>query len=150
MATFMRATRHLGRKSVEDRRPLECGELGAAAACDRHGYGNISAAAVLKAMSYQEAIMVRAYWFRAKRYGWGWGLPLTWQGWAVFIAFICLVVAGAWLFPPHRATMAFVAYMVALSIILVTVCWMTGEPPRWRWGDEDTASRPTSSRPSRD
>ncbi|HTS17465.1 MAG TPA: hypothetical protein VMP11_07825 [Verrucomicrobiae bacterium] len=22
-------------------------------------------------------------WFRAKRYGWGWGLPCAWQGWVV-------------------------------------------------------------------
>lgn len=22
-------------------------------------------------------------WFPAKRYGWGWGLPVTWQGWVV-------------------------------------------------------------------
>ena len=27
------------------------------------------------------------YWFRAQRYGWGWGLPLTWQGWIIVIAY---------------------------------------------------------------
>ena len=27
-------------------------------------------------------------WFRAKRYGWGWGLPITWQGWAFFISWL--------------------------------------------------------------
>ena len=26
------------------------------------------------------------YWFPAKRYGYGWGLPHTWQGWIVFFA----------------------------------------------------------------
>jgi hypothetical protein len=26
------------------------------------------------------------YWFRAKRYGLGWGLPCSWQGWAFFLA----------------------------------------------------------------
>ena len=25
------------------------------------------------------------YWFPAKRYGWGWGPPQTWQGWVVFV-----------------------------------------------------------------
>ena len=25
----------------------------------------------------------RKYWFPAKRYGWGWGMPNTWQGWLV-------------------------------------------------------------------
>ena len=37
----------------------------------------------------------RTYWFRAKEYGWGWGLPLTWQGWVVFAAFFLLVISGA-------------------------------------------------------
>jgi len=27
------------------------------------------------------------YWFPAKRYGWGWGIPVTWQGWAVMAIF---------------------------------------------------------------
>jgi hypothetical protein len=26
----------------------------------------------------------RKYWFPAKRYGWGWGIPSSWQGWLVF------------------------------------------------------------------
>ncbi len=25
-----------------------------------------------------------AFWFPVKRYGWGWGLPVRWQGWVVF------------------------------------------------------------------
>jgi hypothetical protein len=77
----------------------------------------------------------RNYWFAAKHYGWGWGLPITWQGWATFIAFLCLVVAGTWIFPPNTSLIAYVAYVIALSIVLLIVCWMKGEPPRWRWGD---------------
>ena len=30
------------------------------------------------------------YWFPAKRYGWGWGLPATWEGWAVMAGFFRL------------------------------------------------------------
>ncbi len=25
----------------------------------------------------------KKYWFPAKRYGWGWGIPNVWQGWLV-------------------------------------------------------------------
>ena len=40
------------------------------------------------------------YWFRAKRYGWGWGMPSTWQVWVVLLAFIALLlVGGHWLLP---------------------------------------------------
>lgn len=75
------------------------------------------------------------YWFPAKRYGWGWGPPVTWQGWAVLAAFVILIVVGAIVLPPHRATAKFVAYVVILSVALTGVCWWKGEPPRWRWGD---------------
>jgi hypothetical protein len=48
------------------------------------------------------------YWFPAKRYGWGWGLPMTWQGWLVLAAFLALVVAGTFLFPPRKAMAAYI------------------------------------------
>lgn len=73
------------------------------------------------------------YWFRAKRHGWGWGLPIAWQGWVVFAAYFLLVIAGAVLFP--RASMAlFLGYQFILACLLFVICWIKGEPPRWRWG----------------
>jgi hypothetical protein len=76
------------------------------------------------------------YWFPAKRYGWGWGPPATWQGWAVLIAFFILVIAGVFIVPPQHSPVRFVGYVVILLIALTGVCWWKGEPPRWRWGDE--------------
>ena len=77
------------------------------------------------------------YWFPAKRYGWGWGPPVTWEGWAVVAAFVGLVAAGAFIFPPKASLPAYIAYVVGLSVALTFVCWLKGEPPRWRWGDRD-------------
>lgn len=76
------------------------------------------------------------YWFPAKRYGWGWGLPTAWQGWAALAAFVVLVAAGAWLFPPRSAYVAYFAYVVVLGLLFTGVCWLKGEPPRWRWGGD--------------
>jgi hypothetical protein len=70
------------------------------------------------------------YWFPAKRYGWGWGLPTAWQGWVVMALFACLLVAGA----AALAAGPFAAYCGLLCVLLVAVCWVKGEPPRWRWG----------------
>ena len=76
------------------------------------------------------------YWFPAKRYGWGWGLPGTWQGWLVVAAFVVLLVAGIILFPPRAALSLFNIYVIVLCAVLTGVCWLKGEPPRWRWGEE--------------
>ena len=77
------------------------------------------------------------YWFPAKRYGWGWGPPVTWQGWAVVAAFFAFVVAGIFLVPPQQSMPKFAGYMAALTVILMAICWLKGEPPKWRWGGDD-------------
>ena len=79
--------------------------------------------------------MSTRYWFRAKRYGWGW-TPITWQGWAVLAAFVALLAADAVVFLPRKALPDYIGCVVGLTILLVAVCWLKGEPPRWRWGDD--------------
>ena len=74
------------------------------------------------------------YWFAAKRYGWGWGLPLTWQGWMVLAGF--LVINLAVLLLPHGlARYAFLVVPPASLVVLIAICLKKGKPPRWRWGD---------------
>ena len=75
-----------------------------------------------------------SYWFPAKRYGWGWGLPTAWQGRVVMAVFGLLVLAGAIMQLPTYGPLVFVAYTACLCLALVAVCWIKGEPPSWRWG----------------
>lgn len=70
------------------------------------------------------------YWFSAKRYGWGWGLPCAPQGWAVLSAFVVTPVVA---YLVSGETAAVVAVLVA-TVPLVAVVARKGEPPRWRWG----------------
>ncbi len=72
------------------------------------------------------------YWFPAKTFGWGWGVPTVWQGWVVLAVFFALVLLGALRVLPGWGQLAFVGYMVGISALLIGVCWLTGEPPRWR------------------
>jgi hypothetical protein len=72
-------------------------------------------------------------WFPAKRYGWGWGPPVRWQGWAVLIGwlviFVCLapiVVRYGWL--------ALIGFEVPMVALLIGICWAKGEKSGWRWG----------------
>lgn len=69
------------------------------------------------------------YWFPAKRYGWGWGMPCAWQGWLAFAAFWVLLLIGAVKILPTHGPQAFVAYSLGLTVLLVLVCRMKGEPP---------------------
>ena len=77
------------------------------------------------------------FWFPAKRYGWGWGLPTAWQGWLVMATFAVLLLVGAFALLPSGGPAAFVAYATVLCVLLVAVCWLKGEPPEWRWGNKD-------------
>jgi len=74
------------------------------------------------------------YWFPVKRYGWGWGLPTAWQGWAVLVGFAGLLLAGSLVVLPAQGVEIFLAYSVLLCALLLAVCWLKGEPPSWRWG----------------
>jgi hypothetical protein len=71
-------------------------------------------------------------WFPAKKYGWGWGPPNCWQGWAILAVWTALLCGGAVLLKPH--TGQFVLCTAILSIALFIVCLYKGEKPRWRWG----------------
>ena len=81
------------------------------------------------------------YWFPAKRYGWGWGVPRTWQGWVVIALYVALIAAGAAVVSPSLKPGYYAAYLVGLTIVLIGVCWVKGEPPRWRWGQRDEQDR---------
>jgi hypothetical protein len=89
-----------------------------------------------KSTEMNQQIEPRRYWFPAKRYGWGWGLPATWEGWVFLLVWLGILLptilwlaghAFYWVYP-------FLAVMIAL---LLAVCVAKGEPPRWRWGDKD-------------
>jgi hypothetical protein len=75
------------------------------------------------------------YWFPAKRYGWGWGVPSSWQGRLVLAGFIVLFGAGFLIFPPNTELGTLLGYVAILTVLLIAICWLKGEPPRWRWGN---------------
>lgn len=81
-------------------------------------------------------------WFRAKREGWGW-VPATWQGWtvtAVYVAVVAIWLGGY--FSTREALMMgwhfdFAALWPVLlaSAVMVAICWLKGERPRWSWSE---------------
>lgn len=74
------------------------------------------------------------YWFPAKTYGWGWGIPCSWQGWVVLLVYLALVAMTCFLIDPAKHLKTWIAAIWGLSILLVLICWWKGERPAWRWG----------------
>lgn len=77
-------------------------------------------------------------WFRTKTYGWGW-TPATWQGWCVLVVWGIVVATSVHAILHHvhdeqRRALSVVVVVGVLSCVLIAVCFITGEPPRWRWG----------------
>lgn len=75
-------------------------------------------------------------WFAPKRYGYGAGLPISWQGWAVMIGFTLLVLGLA--FALHDRPVALIAALTLPSIAFIIITAKTTRGGwRWRWGEED-------------
>ena len=68
------------------------------------------------------------YWFPARQYGWGWGVPRTWQGWLVLISYLVVVLAPAMLFEGEAVGVATLVAVLVASPLLIWVCFRKGEP----------------------
>ena len=73
-------------------------------------------------------------WFPAKKYGWGWGAPVCWQGWVVMAVYVLLLALDGIFVGPDRHPVLFMALFLPLTILLGFICWLKGEKPGWRWG----------------
>lgn len=77
-------------------------------------------------------------WFKRKLYGWGW-TPVTWQGWAVTLGYVVLVLLFALTIDPNstgrEVAFTFFLPVVLLTITLIRICYKKGEKPQWQWGE---------------
>ena len=75
-------------------------------------------------------------WFAPKRFGYGAGLPISWQGWALLAAFVALTMALGLAF--RGQPLRLIAAMAPLVVGFLVICARTTRGGwRWRWGDED-------------
>jgi hypothetical protein len=75
-------------------------------------------------------------WFAPKRYGFGSGLPISWQGWLLTIGFMVAAIAVGSSFG-DRPLVA-VAILAPLTIAFLVIAVRTTKGGwRWRWGEKD-------------
>ena len=82
--------------------------------------------------------MKKPLWFRAKNYGWGW-YPSSWQGWILLLIYIIGLIWNFYRLDEISHSNSdtirpFVIQTFIMTILLVVICYKTGEKPEWRWG----------------
>ncbi|WP_285021120.1 hypothetical protein [Novosphingobium sp. fls2-241-R2A-195] len=78
-------------------------------------------------------------WFAPKRYGYGAGLPIAWQGWALLAAYLAIIVGIA--LPGTGGTLgartaSFVGVLLVTGVFMVIAARHTHGGWKWRWGGD--------------
>ncbi|WP_062343462.1 hypothetical protein [Novosphingobium sp. CCH12-A3] len=79
-------------------------------------------------------------WFAPKRFGYGAGLPLRWQGWALIGGYIALLPLVKLLDDSgdgRLRTLGFALFIVATAIVFSVSAKRTRGGWKWRWGRKD-------------
>ena len=82
-------------------------------------------------------------WFAPKRYGYGAGLPIAWQGWVLLAGYFLVVIGSALGLPaviPDTGVflMVFIGIVLAATVVVMVICAAKIEGGwRWRWGPDD-------------
>lgn len=77
-------------------------------------------------------------WFKNKSYGYGW-FPATWEGWLITVGFIIAVIGNSLnIKNDQQALTVFLPETILMTVLLLVIAYLTGEKPRWRWGNQMT------------
>ncbi len=79
-------------------------------------------------------------WFEPKRYGYGAGLPIAWQGWALLGGYMLVFLLGGLLvmWDEEVGMIAAAGLIVpATAALFYMTAIKTRGGWRWRWGGED-------------
>ncbi len=74
-------------------------------------------------------------WFLPKRYGYGSGLPIAWQGWAMVLLHVVAIIGGSLLLVRQPAAMIGWALVIGL-LPLPLYANKTRGGWKWRWASK--------------
>jgi hypothetical protein len=81
------------------------------------------------------------YWFKRKLFGYGW-TPATRAGWLVVSGYVLFLLGVIWYAEIsdviQQSPNTIVIAVVGATVLLLAVCWKTGEPLQWQWGRKNT------------
>lgn len=82
---------------------------------------------------------MRKYWFKRRRYGYGW-TPTTWQGWLTVLIYFVLILLAGWLLenngdePSSDDMVVFFTVLIVSTGLLFVITAYTAPKAKWRWG----------------
>ncbi|WP_159977535.1 MULTISPECIES: hypothetical protein [unclassified Novosphingobium] len=79
-------------------------------------------------------------WFAPKRYGYGAGLPIAWQGWLVIASYVAALAGIGMLDHMGNAggrAAAFALFLLVTGLFAVVAAKRTRGGWKWRWGERD-------------
>lgn len=78
----------------------------------------------------------RPEWFAPKRWGYGAGLPIAWQGWALLFGFLALIVLASLVI--RYSWIGYLSIVATLTIGFILICARTTKGG-WhrRWDGKD-------------
>ena len=76
------------------------------------------------------AFMDKGPWFRAKRFGYGAGLPFKWQGWALLASHMALIIGVALLLADRPLIVVPLTLVLALAPMPIYAARTEGG---WKW-----------------
>ena len=75
-------------------------------------------------------------WFAPRRYGYGAGVPISWQGWLVTAVFLGGIFGAILLF--HDRPPQMIAVWIPFTLMFLVISSRTTRGGwRWRWGEEE-------------
>jgi len=86
----------------------------------------------------------QSYWFKRKKYGYGW-TPTGRQGWLIVLLFLVAVLSSAVILlkdtPKNTFSIELFIFLAFTSITIVIaaiISLVKGPKPKWRWGSKPT------------
>lgn len=75
-------------------------------------------------------------WFAPKRFGYGAGLPISWQGWLLTLGYVALLLLSTLLV--RYSWIGYASVVTMLTVVFIVICARTTRGGwRWRWGEKD-------------
>jgi hypothetical protein len=75
-------------------------------------------------------------WFRAKRFGYGAGLPFKWQGWVLMVAHMALIIGVALMLSNQPIILVPLILLTAFAPLPIYAARTEGG---WKWRNGDDA-----------